>query len=536
MALNSIGPTGIVTATQQQLYNYFVNAYQNIYGSSINVASNTPDGQQINIFIQACLDNLNLTTSVFNSFDPDLALGTILDQRCAINGIQRQAATYTLTNVTVTTTQVVNLYGLDQSVQPVFTVQDAAGNQWQLVSTQLALPIGANVLLFQAANPGAVLTTTNTITIPVSIVLGVSSINNPSGAISVGINEESDAALRIRRAKSVSLQSQGYLKGLLGALENINGVTSALIWENNTSSVDSTGTQGHSIWVIVSGTPTVTLATAWNSLTTYSFNQIASYGGLNYISVANNNLGNTPGSSPTHWSVYNPIAQAIYNYRNAGCGLYSRSGDANAGSYNVVQIDGSNFPVVWNGVVSVPLFIKMTVGSLNGKNPPNIAAIQAAILAQFAPAVSAEVNINQITSISQATDANTLMTFPSGNGFSTAVGGTYTYSLTPTYLDNQFTISSSNIILLPIALTCPNGILAVGANGVQTGLTISVTHGGNMIQFSSIGGYGTLTYAVSGSGSINSATGLYTSGSSGTATVTVTDGLGNTQTATVSVI
>jgi hypothetical protein len=53
-------------------------------------------------------------------FDPDNAVGVVLDQRVAINGIQRQAGTYTVTPITVVTSQSVNLYGLDQDVQPVY--------------------------------------------------------------------------------------------------------------------------------------------------------------------------------------------------------------------------------------------------------------------------------------------------------------------------------------------------------------------------------------------------------------------------------
>ena len=134
-----------------------------------------------------------------------------------------------MTNVTVTVSQALNLYGLDQTAQPVYTVADNAGNQWQLQTTQHLSTPGTYVFSFQAANPGAVLTTINTITVPVTIVLGVTSINNPTTYTTLGINEETDAALKIRRQKSVSLASQGYLAGLLAALENINGVTSAFV-------------------------------------------------------------------------------------------------------------------------------------------------------------------------------------------------------------------------------------------------------------------------------------------------------------------
>ena len=190
---NSITATGLTTATETELVANFTAAMQQIYGSDINLASSTPDGQMMNIFIQAVLDLQDLLTTIYNMFDPDQAIGVILDQRCAINGIQRQAGTYTITNLTVVTNQSVNLYGLDQSVETVFTYADNAGNQWQLQTTQLGVTAGTNIYAFQAASPGAVLTVPNTITVPVTIVLGVVSVNNPTTYTTLGINEETDA-------------------------------------------------------------------------------------------------------------------------------------------------------------------------------------------------------------------------------------------------------------------------------------------------------------------------------------------------------
>jgi hypothetical protein len=527
---NSISATGLTTATRDELVTYFTNAYQAIYGPDINLASDTPDGQLMNIIIQAILDLEDLSMQVYNTFDPDNAIGVILDQRVAINGIQRQAGTFTTTNITLVTSQSVNLYGLDQTIQPVFTVADAAGNQWQLIASQLGVTAGTHVYLFQAAEPGQVLTIPNTITIPVTIVLGVTSINNPTTYSTLGINEETDMALKIRRAKSVSLQSQGYFQGLLAALENINGVTSAFIIENTTGGTDGDGIPSHSIWVIVAGTPTAPLSIAYNSTTVYRYGDIASSAGVNYISIQNSNVGNLV-SDTSFWQIYNPVAQAIYAYRNAGCGMFN-SLDAGAQSYTIIQIDGSPFTVYWDQVLEQNLFIKFTANSLNGVNPPNIAAIKTYLTANFIPGVYEEVNINGLSTLVQQADPNTLVT---SSGFSTTSGGVYTNTLTPSAKNKQFFVQAADIIVLPIILTCTGGIQVIVA-GLVTTTTVSVVHGGNTIQFATLGGFGSMTYSVfSGAGSINSGTGLYTSAGAGTDVVHVTDGLGNVATATITV-
>lgn len=473
---NSIGPLGLTVDTQAELVANFTAAMQAIYGSDINLASDTPDGQMMNIFIQAVLDLSDLLVQIYNTFDPDNAVGVILDQRVAINGIQRQAGTFTVTNVTLVTAQALNLFGLDQSDQPPYTVADNAGNNWVLQATQLGVTPGTHVYSFQAAQPGAVLTVPNTITVPVTVVLGVTSINNPTTYTTLGINEESDAVLKVRRQKSVSLASQGYLAGLLAALENINGVTSAFVYENTTGTTNGDGVPGHSIWVIVAGT----------------------------ASAAD-------------------IAQAIYTKRNAGCGMF---GDQ---SFVITQVDGSSFIVLWDTVVSEDLYVAFYTSSLNGTSVPNIAAIRAGLVTSFKPGVNAEVNINQLATLVQQIDPNTLVTFsgagtPATGGFSTTSGGVYANTLSPSTKNKQFMTSSDKIIILPMILFP---------------VTVNVAHG-NTKPFTGLGGFGTLTYSIlvnNSAASINSSTGLYTAGSAGFQdTVKVIDSLGNIATAVVTVV
>lgn len=530
---NSITASGIETATQAELLNQLTAGYEAIYGSDINLESDTPDGQFMNIVIQIQLDLEDWIVQIFNSFDPDNAIGSVLDQRVAINGIQRQGATFTTTNITIVTSQVLTFFGLDQTAQSVYTVADNAGNQWQLITTQTGIAAGTNVFLFQAATPGQALSTPNTITIQVTVMLGVVSVNNPTTYTTLGINEESDVALKIRRQASTGIQSIGYFQSLTSALENINGIVSAKVHENNTSGVDGTGTPGHSIWVIVSGTPNIALSVAYDSVTVYQYGNIVSSGGFNYISVANNNTGNSV-SNISFWNLYNPIAQTIYVYRNAGCGMYNDIMDGGASSYTITQIDGTFFNVYWSSVVSENLFIKFTANSLDGINAPNIAGIQSYLVSNFTPGVSVEVNINQLSTLVQQEDPNTMVTSP---GFSTSAAGSYTNTLTPSSLNKQFFISSANIIALPIILSAPGGSQTI-VSGLVTTTTVNVAHGGNTIQFTPLGGFGIAVsnpyVLTSGTGSVNSS-GLYTSSTAGTDVVTFTDSLGNLATATITV-
>lgn len=477
---NALTGSGITVASQAELVTFFTTAFQTIYGASININPETQDGEMIMTFIQAVLDQEDFLLNLGSSFDPDLAVGVLLDQRVAINGIQRQAGTYTQTNITLVTSQSINLYGLDQTTQSVYTVSDAAGNQYQLVTTQLGLAAGTSSLLFRAAAPGATAPIPNTITVPVTIILGVTSINNPSVATFVGQNEETDAALRLRRQQSVSLSSQGYLAGLLAALKNITGVTYAVVYENNSGTTvgsgSLTGLPGHSIWVITAGN----------------------------------------GSASA-------IGSAIYVKRNAGCGMYN-SGDGGAQTYTVTQADGTFFPVYWDEVVFVPLYTRFTVTSLNGATPPNIQGMlnpDTGFPAKFTPGVDGQVNANQVGTVIQGIDPNSLV---SSVGFATNVGSAYTTTLTPTLANQQFSILGSNTIVIPMYVsgpqttnTCSSGsVLATTAMSVLTGQT-----------FIPNGGFPTYTWAITvnnSGGSVNTTTGHYTAGSvAGVDTVKVYD-------------
>lgn len=255
---NTIDKTGITTDSLAEIVTGLNEDYREIYGTDIIVESNTPDGQKINIEAQLIKDMLDLIVATFNSFDPDQATGKALDQRVAINNIQRRGGTYTQQQVQVTATKSLNLVGLD-GVEPVditdaniFTVADNAGNKFYL-NDSVSLTSGVTTLTFLADTIGAITTTPNTITNIVTVTQGISSVNNSSAALEVGIDEETDAALRIKRQQSTANGATGYLKSLLGVILNLDNVTEAKLFENTTNATDADGIPAKSIWVIVEG-------------------------------------------------------------------------------------------------------------------------------------------------------------------------------------------------------------------------------------------------------------------------------------------
>lgn len=252
MTVNEVTSEGLITESLTEVTGDLQNDFKGIYGSDINIDQNSPDGQIIGIFSQAKIDLLDLITQVYNSFDPDVAEGSSLDARVGINGIQRLGGTYPVTPVSITVDRAMTLDGLDTSSDP-FTVADDAGNEFYLEETQVISGAGTDSYSFRAAELGAIQTQTNTITEQVTVIVGVTAVNNPDEATVVGRNEESDADLRLRRAVSVSIGSQGSADSLRANLLNTDEVTDAYVWENSTSSTDGQGVERNTVWPIVEG-------------------------------------------------------------------------------------------------------------------------------------------------------------------------------------------------------------------------------------------------------------------------------------------
>jgi uncharacterized phage protein gp47/JayE len=357
-----------------------------IYGANINVDANSPDGQMVNIIAQAKTDVLELSQQIYNSFDPDKAVGTSLDARCAINGVIRNAGTKTIQNVTVTTDRALSLPGLDTSVTP-FTVADTSGNQYQLVSTYAFVGAASTSLVFQAALIGAVSSLPNTIISIVTVTLGVTAVNNPATYTTLGLNEETDYALRIRRQKSVALPSQGYLEGLLGALLNTTDVTEAKVYENDTNTTDANGIPGHSIWCIVKG-------------------------GTNAA-----------------------VANAIYVKRNAGCGMKGSV------TVPVLQADGSFFSIKFDRPTSENLYISFNIVAVTGSVDANF--IRSQILAQLSYTIAQPAVASEITALVESVAPNGSV---SAMGVS-KTGSSYTSLLATSAINNLWALASARIII-----------------------------------------------------------------------------------------
>lgn len=236
---------------------YLQDGLKAIYGNDLNFDSDSILGQQVNIMAQIIKDSETDISTLINNLDPDEAIGKALDTIIALSGVSpRKAGSFTLQNVDVVVDQNVNLEGLDSNINNLngtgFTVTDDQGRKFILASS-VSLTAGTHTLSFRAEKIGAINTTANTITNIDTIVLGVVSVNNPNTASSIGNEFELDSVLRNRRESSLEIRATDWALGLQGALLELQGVSEALVLDNDQNTVDSNGQSGNSIWCIVEG-------------------------------------------------------------------------------------------------------------------------------------------------------------------------------------------------------------------------------------------------------------------------------------------
>jgi len=236
---------GITVDPFDDIYNRIADAIKLIYGADIDLGQNTPDGQRIGIIAKAILDGQSFGALLYSQMDVDFSFGSFQDVICKIAGVYRSPAKKSQADIDIVTDR-------DLTLEAGYTIQDVNGQKW-LTDSDNVLTTGSNVITVFADTFGPIQAESSTINVPVTIVLGVDSVNNPLAA-TVGVDEESDEQLRRRRNKSLQNPAYSTLGSLIAKIGQLEGVTDVVGYENNTGSNDaSIPLDARTIWLIVEG-------------------------------------------------------------------------------------------------------------------------------------------------------------------------------------------------------------------------------------------------------------------------------------------
>lgn len=236
---------GLDIRTLTEVVQELRDGYRTIYGNDINLEDSTPDGQRVGIEAKAITDIEEFLLNLYNQMDADLAFGEWLNKLIKFAGIQRKPATRSTVEMEIETDRILTLPAN-------YTLEDELGQEW-IVTSDAVLVSGTNTVTFVSKVFGSINADANTITEQSDVVLGVTSVTNPAIAV-VGLDEETDEQLRIRRAKSVENPAYSTTGGLYARLADLASVTDVVVEENDTKDYDATrDIQANTLWAIVEG-------------------------------------------------------------------------------------------------------------------------------------------------------------------------------------------------------------------------------------------------------------------------------------------
>ena len=241
---------GIKAPTYEQVLDYFKNEARAIFGTDINLDSDTQDGRLLAIFAMAVHDTNSQAIAVYNSFNPQTASGVGLDSAVKTNGIKRRDATQSQVDLTVVGqagTVIENGAALDQSDQ-----------KW-LLPERVVIPLSGEITVSaRAEDDGALNAAVGAISRIGTPTRGWQSVTNKAEAVP-GVAIETDSELRARQAKSTSLPSVSLWEGVIGSLMALDGVIRVSGVKNDGDTPSNDGVPGHSIAMIVDGGDTASI-------------------------------------------------------------------------------------------------------------------------------------------------------------------------------------------------------------------------------------------------------------------------------------
>jgi uncharacterized phage protein gp47/JayE len=245
MAELKIDATGLTINDLNDVFDFLSEQYKLIYGEDINIDQDTPDGQIISIYSKLNADAQAALLQIYNSFDPDTAVGVELNKIIKLSAITRQPATKSTVSVNVTASTTVTL-------PTDYILVDTLGQNW-IIQESETINAGITSIEFEAVEWGSISANADTITEQGTILTEVTSVTNPLAA-SVGLDEETDVELRQRRNRSLEKPSFSTVGSLLTRLLEIDSVTDAIVYENATDIQDTErNIAPHTLWCIIEG-------------------------------------------------------------------------------------------------------------------------------------------------------------------------------------------------------------------------------------------------------------------------------------------
>lgn len=251
-----IDDTGVIVPDTSDILTTVQNEYLSVFGQDLIVTASTPQGVLITAETLARDEVVRNNAALANQINPNIAGGIFLDAICALTGLVRSPATFSIVSCTLT--------GVPQTVIPQgVTANTMAGDTFQSVAAISLDSSGNATVNFQALVSGPVPALAGQLTQIVNGVLGWETITNAANA-AIGQEQQSDASLRTLREQTLALQGTALPLAITSALYKTQGVQSLSFLENvadTTQTISGISLVAHSIFVCVNGGTDLDVAT-----------------------------------------------------------------------------------------------------------------------------------------------------------------------------------------------------------------------------------------------------------------------------------
>lgn len=358
-----ITSAGVEVATFVQIRDALVERYKTVYGSDIDLATSNADGVWVNNLSLIINNILQSVNSMYANLDVDTASGVYLDILCKLSNITRKPATRSTALLTVSnnTDSQIEI----SKAEAIFV--DRAGTEWSIDNVYNEDVNADDMLVFGANSSKYIRVVCNEIGqveapagfIDKMVIVTNLTITQADDAI-VGMPQESDSALRARRALSTSAAGNTTIENMIGALLSLPGVRDAYVYNNNTqneqSADDGTIVKPHSIYTILRREPGIYLD-AEDDAGKADNNGSSTIGTIIYNKL-------TPGIGTQFVEGNNVTQYKHFEYKN-GSSVYEQK---------------FNETVSWKEAVAIAPSIEITLTPTNVFTSSNIPAIAQALI------------------------------------------------------------------------------------------------------------------------------------------------------------
>lgn len=475
----NVGVSGIVIPTFQAIYNYLVSQLLSTYGASTYTGADSPDIVDISIRSLQATDSNLLAQAVFNSFNPEFALGTSLDLCGALIGTPRKAASFSSAIVTIT--------GTPGTIINNGVVRDTNNNQWNLPSI-VTIGSGGTVMVNATAQTiGNITASINTIIfIAQPATAGWTGVNNSSPAVP-GEAVEPDSQYRARLLVAQAKPSLTLLAGTSAAVAAVPSVTRSVVYENPanfTAGYGLVSTSGTSVTLVIgypfdnsdnlapitiNGVSLSVAASGVSGPTTLTLTSSAgTQSNVPYFIGTGTSLG--PPHSITavvEGGTSQAIAQAIYNNRGLGCFTNGTTSVSVSDPLNPAITMSISFDIL----TYVTVYVSLNIHALQGYTSATTTLITNNVVNYLnGLGIGKNVIFSQLYFAAASAEPNPFS--PSFSIFAIASG--------EMAAQTTATLNSSTTIVVASNTGIANGQTVVG-NGIPVNTTVSSISGMNIV-------------------------------------------------------